>query len=84
MLIPLVFLLLAWLRLATFMPMSPAGVFGLFPPLQISVCVAKDILKECARETVCSGGYMEAEVQFPFDLLEGCEESRQGSEGMEL
>lgn len=42
------------------------------------------ILEDYTRETVCSGGHTRPEAQFPLDLLERFEKSKQGSEGMEL
>lgn len=42
------------------------------------------VIKECTSETLCSGGHTGAEAQFPQSLLEGFQESRQGSEGVEL
>lgn len=70
------------------MPMSltraTTGVFGLSHHCRSMCVLPQAIIKECTRETACSGGHTGAEAQFPLELLEGFEESRQGSEGMDL
>lgn len=56
----------AWLRLATCMPMSltraTTGVFGLSHHCRSMCVLPQAIIKECTRETACSGGHTGAEV----------------------